>query len=154
MEFIHNTFALNNQNYLIMKKILISLFAVMQLFATNAQEKNQKIIIDVTSTDNKVYQSILLTLDLMTSENANTKLDVIVYGEAVPMLMKNQSIVAQQIVKYATNKNVQFSACEISMKLFNIKKEQLLTGVTTVNNAVSEIIKKQNLGWGYIKSGN
>ena len=138
-----------------MKKYLSLIIVSFTLFCANAQqEQGRKIIIDVTSTDSKVYQSILLTLSIMSESHPNTQIDVIAYGEAVPMMIKNQSVVAEQIIKYSDNENVSFTACEVSMSLFNIQKEQLLDGVNTVYNAVDEIVRKQEMGWGYIKSGN
>ncbi|WP_223551844.1 DsrE/DsrF/DrsH-like family protein [Aestuariivivens sp. NBU2969] len=137
-----------------MQKILLSLAFIFSLFNVSAQEPSSKIIIDVTSTNFKVYQSVLLTLKIMTKSHPNTHFDIIAYGEAVPMMMKNQSVVADEILKYIENQNINFTACEVSMSLFNIKREQLLEGVKTVANAVDDIVKKQNEGWGYIKSGN
>ncbi|WP_242133681.1 DsrE family protein [Aestuariivivens marinum] len=137
-----------------MQKILLSLAFIFSLFNVSAQEPSSKIIIDVTSTNFKVYQSVLLTLKIMTKSHPNTQFDIIAYGEAVPMMMKNQSVVADEILKYIENQNISFTACEVSMSLFNIKREQLLEGVKTVANAVDDIVKKQNEGWGYIKSGN
>ena len=136
-----------------MKKIILSLVFVFTLFNGNAQNSDRQIIIDVTSTNFKVYQSILLTVKVMAERNPNSQIDVIAYGEAVPMLMKKKSAVEEEIAKYAKLENVTFTACEISMTLFNIKKDQLIEGVRTVENAVVEIAKKQNEGWGYIKSG-
>ncbi|WP_242086531.1 DsrE/DsrF/DrsH-like family protein [Aestuariivivens sediminis] len=137
-----------------MKKICLSFAFGLLIFSVSAQDVNRKIIIDVTSTNFKVYQSVLLTLRIMTDSHPNTQFDVIAYGEAVPMMMKNQSVVSDEISKYIENKNISFTACEVSMSLFNIKREQLLDGVKTVNNAIDEIVKKQGEGWGYIKSGN
>ena len=137
-----------------MKKIILCLFVIALSFTAIAQENNQKIIIDVTSTDNKVYQSVLLTINLMATRAPNTQIEVFAYGEAVPMFMKNQSVIAGEIAKHVDNKNIVFTACEISMELFNIQKSQLLEGVGTIGNALEEIVKKQGLGWGYIKAGN
>ena len=137
-----------------MKKLVLSLFAAFMLLNVTAQNQERKIIIDVTSTDFKVYQSVLLTIKIMSQSNPNTQFDVIAYGEAVPMMMKNRSAVAEDIIKYSKHENISFTACGISMSLFNIKKEQLLEGVGIVENAVDEIIKLQDVGWGYIKSGN
>ena len=137
-----------------MKKFVAFLFTIALIYSANAQETNQKIIIDVTSTDNKVYQSVLLTVDLMSVRTPNTQIEVFAYGEAVPMFMKNQSIIADKIAKHIANKNIIFTACEISMELFNIQKNQLLDGVGTVGNAVEDIVNKQGEGWGYIKAGN
>jgi intracellular sulfur oxidation DsrE/DsrF family protein len=136
-----------------MKKVLTGLFVAFMISAVG-QETKQKIIIDVTSTDNKVYKSVLLTINLMSKSYPDSQFEVIVYGEAVPMLMKNQSIVSNDIINYANNENVVFTACELSMELFGIEKDQLLNGVGTVGNAIEAIVRKQDLGWGYIKSGN
>ena len=137
-----------------MKTLLTGLFAIIFALTTLAGEGNQKIMIDVTSTDLKVYKSVLLTAKLMSAGNPETKLEIIVYGEALPMLLKNQSNVASEIARYIDNDNVIFTACELSMSLFNVGKDQLLEGVGTVGNAIEEIVEKQALGWGYIKSGN
>lgn len=137
-----------------MKKVIVFILLLVSCFHLTAQENERKIIIDVTSTNSKVYQSVLLTLRIMTESHPDTEFDVIAYGEAVPMMMKNRSVVGEEILEYVKNDNVHFTACEVSMSLFNIEKEQLLEGVRTVNNAVDEIVKNQNLGWGYIKSGN
>ena len=45
-------------------------------------------------------------------------------------------------------------ACEVSMLLLDIKKEELLDSIGTVENAIADIVGKQSSGWGYIKSGN
>ena len=98
-----------------MKTLLASLFVVLLAFSSSAQEKRQKIIFDVTSTDTKVHQSTLLMMKVMSANYPNTLLEVMVYGEALPMLMKNQSTVASEISQYIDNENVIFTACEVSM---------------------------------------
>lgn len=91
----------------------------------------------------------------MSKDYPDMILEVMVYGEALPMLMKNQSTVASEIKGYSNNNNVVFTACEVSMKLlFHIDRSDLLTGVSTVENAVPDILGKQNTGWGYIKVSN
>ena len=138
-----------------MKTFLTSLLVVFLAFSTSAQEKGQKIIFDVTSTDTKIHRSTLLMMKVMSANYPNTLLEVMVYGEALPMLMKNQSTVATEIAQYVDNGNVIFTACEVSMELlFKIDKSQLLDGVGTVENAIPDIVMKQKNGWGYLKVGN
>ena len=135
-----------------MKTFATSLVVIVIAFSTMAQESPQKIIFDVTSTDTKVHQSTMLMMKVMSEGYPEMLLEVMVYGEALPMLMKNQSTVAKDIENYRYNENVIFTACEVSMELiFKISKEHLLAGVGTVKNAVPEIAKKQQNGWGYIK---
>ena len=89
-----------------MKTLLTSLLAVLLAFSASAQEERQKIIFDVTSTDTKVHKSTLLMMKVMSANYPNTLLEVVVYGEALPMLMKNQSTVANDIALYLDNDNV------------------------------------------------
>ncbi|MBA3883868.1 MAG: hypothetical protein H0X73_14470, partial [Chthoniobacterales bacterium] len=48
---------------------------------------------------------------------------------------------------------VVFSACENMMKKKNVTKEQLLPFATTTDSGIAEVIRKQEAGWSYIKSG-
>jgi intracellular sulfur oxidation DsrE/DsrF family protein len=137
-----------------MKKSIASAIVLLNLISANAMNTDQKFVIDVTSTDNKVYQSVLLTIDIMSRSHPEATIEVVAYGEAVPIFMKDRSPVASQIMEHAGNKNIIFTACEVSMELFNIRKEELLPGVGTVENAIVDIVLKQQSGWGYIKSGN
>ena len=138
-----------------MKALVTSLLVVACTFSVLAQKSNQKIIFDVTSTDTKVHQSTLLMMKVMSADYPQMVFEVMVYGEALPMLMKNQSTVANDIAGFADNNNVKFTACEVSMELlFKIGKEQLLEGVGTTKNAVPDIAMKQQNGWGYIKVAN
>ena len=137
-----------------MKKSIASAIVLLNLISANAMNTDQKFVIDVTSTDNKVYQSVLLTIDIMSRSHPEATIEVVAYGEAVPIFMKDRSPVVSQIMEHAGNKNIIFTACEVSMELFNIRKEELLPGVGPVENAIVDIVLKQQSGWGYIKSGN
>ena len=48
---------------------------------------------------------------------------------------------------------VAFVACENTMRKKKITKEQLLPFVTTVDSGVAEVVRKQEQGWSYIRSG-
>ena len=138
-----------------MKTFLTSLILVVVSITTLAQEKDQKIIFDVTSTDSNVHKAVMLQMKVMSSNYPNSKLEVMVYGKALSMLIKNQSTVAKEIALYSNNDHVSFTACEVSMNLlFKIDEKQLLNGVGTVENAIPDIVMKQKNGWGYIKVAN
>ena len=80
-----------------MKKIVLSLLIAFTIFGASAQNSNRKVVIDVTSTDFKVYQSVLLMVKMIAENQPNTQIDVIAYGEAVPMLMKNYALAFLQL---------------------------------------------------------
>ena len=48
---------------------------------------------------------------------------------------------------------VVFAVCENTMKRMQITKEQLVPFATSVDSGVSEVIRKQESGYAYIKSG-
>ena len=48
---------------------------------------------------------------------------------------------------------VVFSVCENTMNKMQINKDQLVPLATTVESGVSEVIRKQEAGYAYIKSG-
>ena len=138
-----------------MKKLIPFVLSLMLSIALTGQSDGQKIIFDVTSTDTNVHKATILMMNVMSESHPNSTLEVIVYGRALPMLMKGQSSVSDEVEAFAENENVIFTACEVSMSLlFNVDSTALLNGVGTIHNAVPDIVEKQNNGWGYIKVSN
>ena len=70
------------------------------------------------------------------------------------MVVKEKSTVANDVIKLAVNKQVTFAVCEQAMKIHHIEKNQLLSGVMTVPDALYELVSKQAEGYGYIKVVN
>jgi intracellular sulfur oxidation DsrE/DsrF family protein len=138
-----------------MKTMMLSLTILLTSFLLSGKDNSQKVLFDLTSTDTKVHQSTMSMVKIMAANYPNSTFEVMVYGEALPFLMKGQSTVADDIALFEDNDNVIFTACEVSMELlFHIDESQLLDGVTTVENAIPAIVEKQETGWGYVKVGN
>ncbi|HEX6225967.1 MAG TPA: DsrE family protein, partial [Chryseolinea sp.] len=88
------------------------------------------------------------------SSYTSSNFEVVVYGGAIAMFLKDQSTVPKEIETVANNKNVTFAVCAQTMKRHNIDKSQLLPGVVIVPDAIMEIVTKQGEGWGYIKEAH
>ena len=137
-----------------MKKIVyIILFASIAMGST-AQTKPVKILFDVTSKDSLTHQAALRHVKLMSSAYTSSNFEVVVYGGAISMLLKDQSTVSDAVQAACTNKNVVFAVCGETMKRQNIDKSQLIPGVIVVPDAIMEIVTKQGEGWGYIKEAH
>jgi uncharacterized protein len=119
-----------------------------------AQNKPVKILFDVTSKDSLTHQAVLRHVKGMASSYTNSHFEVVVYGGAIAMFLKDQSTVSKDIELAALNKNVTFAVCGQTMKRQNIDKSQLLPGVVIVPDAIMEIVTKQGEGWGYIKEAH
>jgi len=138
-----------------MKNIFVALFIFQGfVFAANAQTKPVKILFDVTSKDTLDHQTVLRHVSMMAKAYPESTFEVVVYGGALPMLVKDKSTIEDGIKPLAANKNVSFKVCAATMKRYNVDKSQLITGVEVVEDAIMEIVTKQGQGWGYIKEAH
>ena len=133
---------------------LITLLCVAFSFHVIAQTKPVKIVFDVTSGDTLVHQAALRHVSAMAVAYPQSTFEVVIYGGALPMVMKNKSSVTKGIQKLESSPNVSFKVCQETMKRFNVDKSQLLSSVGTVPDAIIEIVTKQGEGWGYIKEAH
>ena len=116
-----------------------------------AQQKPVKIVFDINSRDTLTHQTVLRHVTLMSKSYPDSKFEVVVYGGALPMLIKDKSTISQGVTALAANDNVSFKACAVTMKRHDIDESMLLPGVDVVPDAIIEIVDKQHEGWGYIK---
>ena len=133
-----------------MKNIII--FPLL-LFVFNVwgQTKPVKIVFDVTSKDEAVHKTAIRHVQLMSAAYPDSEFEVVVYGDALSMVLKNNSSVSEDIIKLEGQKNVSILVCEGSMKRHGVDMSQLLPAVGTTPDGILEIVNKQSEGWGYIK---
>jgi hypothetical protein len=137
-----------------MKKYFLFLLLTGSSLLAYAQNKPVKILFDVTSKDSLTHQSVLNHVKGMSSAYENSSFEVVVYGGALSMVLKDKSTVSKAIETASGNKNVAFAVCAQTMKRYNIDRSQLLPGVVVVPDAIMEIVTKQGEGWGYIKEAH
>jgi intracellular sulfur oxidation DsrE/DsrF family protein len=133
-----------------MKKILF-----LYLLSSNilfAQKAPYKVVIDVTSADTVLHRMVIRWVNEIIEADATAEVEVVYYAKSLGMITKDNSTVADNVIKLATKKNVAFRVCEVAMKNNKVDKNQLLEGVGTVPDGIYEIISKQHDGWGYIKA--
>jgi intracellular sulfur oxidation DsrE/DsrF family protein len=119
-----------------------------------AQNKSVRVVFDVTSKDTLTHQAVLRHVTGLSKAYTESDFEVVVYGGAISMLLRDKSTVAKAIENVSVNKNVAFAVCSETMKRYNIQQDQLLPGVIVVPDAIMEIVSKQGDGWGYIKESH
>jgi len=138
-----------------MKKIiLVTAFLLGIIMQSFAQQKPYNIVFDLTTSDTATHQRVIRWINGILVSHPDAKIEVVFYGKALDMIVKNKSTVAGDVIKLGTEKKVTFAACEHAMQVFNISKDQLLNGVSTVPDALYELVIKQAEGYGYIKVTN
>lgn len=134
-----------------MKRLL---FIVTWLVCTDlafSQTVPYNVVFDLTSADTADHQSMIRMMNLITSTRPDAKLEVVLYGQSLGMIVRDRSTVAGSLKQFTANKNISIKVCEAAMKRHNIVKSQLLDGIETVPDGIFEIITRQKEGWGYIK---
>jgi hypothetical protein len=80
--------------------------------------------------------------------------EVIVHGKALAMLTAAKSGAIRERMKRSADGGVVFAACENTMKKQNVKKDDLVPFAKTVDSGVAEVVRKQESGWSYVRSGS
>jgi uncharacterized protein len=136
-------------------KYTILVVALLILSVTAwAQSKPIKVVFDVTSKDTSVHQTTMRHVKAMSAEYPDSEFEVVVYGGAIPMVLKDKSSLSNDISSFKNNERVTFKVCAGTMKRYNVDSNALLPGVDIVPDGILELVNKQSEGWGYIKEAN
>ena len=142
-----------------MKKIvflLLLIFAGTQLSnKLNAQtnEVKHKVVIQLNTADTAAWSSTIGNIkNLQKIWPGNLIVEVVIHGKALDLLVAAKTHLANEVIEMSKT-NVQFLACENSMRKYHIDKSELLTIANTIPSGVAELILKQEAGWSYLKAG-
>ena len=120
-------------------------------------DKAYKVVFEVAMDGAEKWQGALRNVEnVRKSLGAKTKVEVVTHGKGVGMLLAKPSAENAEL-KAALEKlyadGVIFAACENTMKREKLEKKNLVELSTTVDSGVSEVIRKQEEGYSYIRSG-
>ena len=121
--------------------------------AAPAAEKH-RVVFQLISEGDEQWDAVLGNVENMREAFGpeNTEVAVITHGKGLGMVVAANNKHAERMKKLADG-GVGFIACENTMRKKKVGKEQLLPFVTTVDSGVAEVVRKQEQGWSYIKSG-
>ncbi len=135
-----------------MKRIIILTGLLVSFHFLYAQTVPYNVVFDLTSKDTNNHKSVIRWLQLISSDRPDAQLEIVLYGQSLDMIVKDKSVVANELKGLTENKNISVKVCAAAMKRHNIDKSQLLPGVVIVPDGIYEIITRQKEGWGYIKA--
>ena len=142
-----------------MKKIVFLLlltFAGTQISNTlNAQANDvkHKVVIQLNTADTAAWSSAIGNIkNLQKIWPGNLVVELVIHGKALGLLVAAKTHLANEVIELSKT-NVQFLACENSMRKYHIDKSELLTIANTIPSGVAEVILKQEAGWSYLKAG-
>jgi intracellular sulfur oxidation DsrE/DsrF family protein len=129
---------------------MLCIFLIAGNFAY-AQQADYKVLFDMSTRDSVSQQALVREVELIRKHNPDAKIEVVIYGQALPLVLKDRSKHAVLINSLLQNKNTEFKVCAFTMQRFEVDESKLLPGVQVVPDGIYEIISKQREGWGYIK---
>ena len=131
------------------KNIFIALLFIATIAA--AQDHPQ-IILHLQSADTLVHKSIVNQIGNLKKEFPTAQIELVCHGPGLEFLLKSKSRYVNKLDKMKLSQ-VSFVGCEFTMSQRNIKKEDLVPFASTVPFGLTEIIKKQQANWVYVKLG-
>lgn len=138
-----------------MKYILLGYTMLTILFSFSAtsamaDSKEHFVVIEITSGDQKQLGRVMHNIEnLQKTLGDKTKIEVVALGEGLKFLIKANNPLADRM-KIASTHNVNFVACENTMKGQNVVKSQLLDFSNTTDSGVAEVVRREEDHWSYL----
>ncbi|MEP6808982.1 MAG: DsrE family protein [Chthoniobacterales bacterium] len=137
------------------KQILLATCLSLALTTINAQTetKPHRVVFEVTMEGTEQWAAVLNNVEnLQKSLGQKTEIEVVAHSKGLGLLVAEANPLAERMKKISET-GVVFAACENTMKKKNVTKEQLVPFATTTDSGVAEVVRRQEAGWSYIKSG-
>lgn len=136
-----------------MFKFYASFLFILVAFSVQAQNKNHKVVWDLSSADTTVQAAVFRQINNSRAQLPDLEIEVVFHGKALYAVMKDSTLFTERI-RHAKSIGVNMVVCNNSLKRLNIDPSKLSSDVSIVPSAMVELIKKQEQGWSYIKSGH
>ena len=139
------------------KQIIASgaLILLVSTASLGQKARVHRIVIELTSDNPEQWEATLNNVENLQKAlgNGQTQIEVVAHGKGLEALRKTDTSAAERIATIAGT-GVRFAACQNTMRKKHLTKEDLLPVVQPVDSGVSEVVRKQEAGWAYLKSGS
>ena len=117
--------------------------------------KKHRVVFEVNVHGTEQWQGTLNNVENLQKAfgRETTEIEVVVHGKGLGLILKTNEAMGERI-QLISDVAVHFVACENTMRRMDLKREDLMPFVTTVDSGVAEVVRKQEDGWSYIKSGS
>ena len=141
------------------KRLLCAALCALALSTMKAQTENasstkaHRVLFEVTMEGSEQWTAVLNNVEnVRKSLGEATEIEVVAHSKGLGMLLAKDNKLTDRMQKLS-EAGVVFAACENTMKKKNVTKDQLVPFATTTDSGVAEVVRKQEAGWSYIKSG-
>lgn len=114
--------------------------------------KKHKIVIQFANSDSVSQVRVTQQVGNALTCWPNAQIEVVCLGGGLDILMTSKTKAGNEVSKWSS-KGVVFAACNNTMKMRNVKKEDLVKEAMVVPSAIVELASKQEDGWSYFRGG-
>lgn len=116
-------------------------------------QTTHRVVFEVTMAGSEQWTALLNNVEnLRAAFGDATQIEIVAHGQGLGLLVAKENALAERMKKLSA-RGIVFTACENTMKRQGIGKDQLLPFATTTDSGVAEVVRKEEAGWSYIKSG-
>ncbi len=118
-----------------------------------AIDHQRHIVFSIDSFDLKEVNHVLSTINNVIKfyRPENTEVVVVAYGQGIKALLKNGNKEIRTRIEALMTYDIEFVACENSMRTLKISKKELLDDISFATAGIVEIIERKLQGFTYIK---
>lgn len=142
---------------MLLEMALVSIFGVAcstpRLGAESPKTATHRVIFELTSDTPEAWEGVLNNVENVQKALGPTSIEVVAHGKGLALLEPSSNTGVLDRLKQSADAGVVFAACENTMKRQNLQKEDLVPFATTVDSGVAEVVRKQEAGWSYLRSG-
>lgn len=122
--------------------------------AAAAEGKQHRVVFDLSAEGPERWDGALRSVENVRRAFAPEAVEahLVVHGKAFPLLQKSNTAMEARLRELQAG-GVRLSLCRNTMKRFSVPAESLFPFADTVDAAVAELVRKQEAGWAYIKTG-
>lgn len=133
-----------------------ALAAALAFRAPHAEPKKtppHPIVFEVTTDDAQAWEMILNNVDNVRRALGPSTIEVVVHGRGLSMVTAAKAGAVRDRMKADAEQGVTFAACENTMRKLKVTKDDLLPFATTVDSGIAEVVRRQEAGFSYVRSG-
>src|SRR4026209_1283871 len=108
--------------------------------------KKHKIVIQFADNDSIAQVRVTQQVGNVLKCWPNAEIEVVCLAGGLDLLMTNKSKASNEVANWSS-KGIVFAACNNTMKMRKVKKEELLKEAVVVPCAIVELASKQEQGW-------
>ena len=117
------------------------------------QPPAHRLVLQLSSNDSLVWKALMNNLkNLQEGWGFNAEVVVVTHGLGIDLLRVDKTT-QQEKITYFTKLGIRFMACENTMRDRNVSKDQMVKEASFAKMGIGEVVRLQEAGWSYLKSG-